>query len=240
MIYQLPNNNSKHFISALYPNATRQTGDTGLGSIGRIDHAYLNHDSIVPMHPHVNDEILSYFRSGKAIHSDSEGIQDTAHATRLMLMKAGKLYYHEEKIMGSHEPFEGLQIFIRPEYKDGTPSVTFMDLDDVYSENQWRLLASPTTKTALQFSSQTWVFDTKLTAGNRLGLPELKAGLSYLLYVFQGQVIVNNQVLSKKDSLIIHDEMIDISTHHQAELVLFATDEQSLIYKGGMYSGNQL
>ncbi|MGY4674802.1 pirin family protein [Ursidibacter arcticus] len=245
MIYQLPQNQGKGFISALYPNASRSKTDTGLGSIGRIDHAFLSRDSIVPMHPHINDEILSYFRSGKAIHSDSEGIQDTAHATRLMLMKAGKLYHHEEKIMGLDEPFEGLQIFIRPAVKDTQPSVHFWDLADKYSDNQWRLLASPNADTPLQFSSQTWVFDVRLTKDNMLSLPDVlrthqsTAPLTYLLYVYQGNTSVNGLNLHKKDSVLITDENVQISTDDVAELVLFVTDESAVYFDGGMYSGNQ-
>lgn len=238
MIIRLPNNRGNGFISALYPNASLSRQDSGLGAIGRIDHAFLKHNSIVPMHPHANDEILSYFRQGHAEHIDSENIQDTAHATRLMLMKAGKIYHHEEKILTENGVFEGLQIFMRPQKADGTPSVTFHDLDQAYSDNRWRLLASPNGENGLQFTASAWVFDTRLNAGQPLALPDFQPHLSYLLYVFQGEIQLNGETLTKKDSAIIKGENITLSTPTQAELVLFATDENAESFSGGMFSGN--
>ncbi|MCI0616815.1 pirin family protein [bacterium] len=142
-------------ITILHPGLAVSKTDTGIGSIGRIDHAYISGNHIIPMHPHVNDEILSYFRSGKAEHRDSEGYVEMIGKNKLMLMKAGKSFHHEERMIDEGEPLEGLQIFIRPRKKDLQPEVTFLDLENLHSENKWRLLASPRAETIFQFSSQT-------------------------------------------------------------------------------------
>lgn len=228
-------------IKVLFPGGRMSSVDTGLGSIGRIDHAFFKGRQLIAMHPHVNDEILSYFRTGKVHHKDSSGVEATIGGKHLMLMKAGKLFYHEEDIDGEQEPQEGLQIFIRPGEKDLKPEVIFYDLDDLHSENKWRLLASPTAETTFQFSSQTWLYDVKLTAGATIDLPELpKEGLTVLLYVYQGGVNITESIdLSKQEALIIKDEKIAIHTEKGAELVLFITDENAPIYTGGMFSGNQ-
>jgi len=229
-------------IQMLYPGSAISNQDSGIGSIGRIDHARFQGTHHIPMHPHINDEILSYFRAGKVKHLDSEGFSETIGLNRLMLMKAGKLFYHEEWIDGEAEPHEGLQIFIRPGIKDLKPAVIFQDIEPINSEDQWRLLASPDPATPLQFSSQTWIYDTKLSPATKIDLPPLPAaGLTALLYVYRGQISVNETAaLVKKESLIIKDEAIAIRTTNGAELVLFLTDENAPIYKGGMYSGNKL
>lgn len=229
-------------IQMLYPGTAVSNLDSGIGSIGRIDHARFQGTHHIPMHPHVNDEIFSYFRTGKVRHLDSEGFSETIGRNRLMLMKAGKLFYHEEWIDGESEPHEGLQIFIRPGAKDLKPAVIFQDIEPVNSEDEWRLLASPGTETPLQFSSQTWIFDAKLSPGMKIDMPGLPAkGLTALLYVYQGQISVNETIsLAKKESLIIKAEAISIRTNNGAELVLFLTDENAPIYKGGMYSGNKM
>ncbi len=228
-------------IQILYPGLGLSKNDSGLGSIGRIDHAKILGGGAIPMHPHINDEILSYFRTGKGIHRDSEGFEEIIGKEKLMLMKAGKYFEHEET-MFSGEPLEGLQIFIRPGKKDLKPEVVFLDLEELHSENKWRLLASPDASTKFQFSSQTWLYDQKLLKGVGCELPILpKAGLSLLLYVFAGQVQINNQFsLGKKDSIVIKDEPIQIQAIEDAELVLFVTDESAEIFKGGMYSGNKI
>ncbi|GAA4160640.1 pirin family protein [Chryseobacterium ginsenosidimutans] len=227
-------------IKILYPGLD-STADSGIGSIGRIDHATFRGKHKIPMHPHVNDEILSYFRTGKVKHSDSEGFSENLDGKKIMLMKAGKRFYHEEDIDGQAEPHEGLQIFIRPGKKDLKPEVIFQDLDELYSDNKWRLLASPWVETKFRFSSQTWIFDTRLSADTSIVLPELpKDGLTGLLYVYQGSVMINQEIsLEKNDALVFKDEKFTISTSSGAELVLFFTDENSSIFKGGMYSGNK-
>lgn len=227
-------------IQILYPGMSVSTEDSGIGSIGRIDHATIRGQQRIAMHPHVNDEILSYFRSGIALHTDSEGFKETIGAKRLMLMKAGKLFYHEENINGTSEVFEGLQIFIRPGERDITPEVSFLDLEQIDSENKWRLLASPSPESILQFSSQTWVYDIKISEG-MVDSPEFPGeNLTALLYVYQGSVEVNQKIsLQKKECLLFKDEKISIQSSQHAELVLLVTDENSPVFKKGMYSGNQ-
>lgn len=229
-------------IQILYPGLALGENDTGIGSIGRIDHAEVRGGGTVPMHPHVNDEILSYFRSGKGLHRDSEGFEEIIGKERMMYMKAGKLFYHEETMIGNDEVLEGLQIFIRPGEKDLKPEVIFWDLDKLHSENEWRLVASGTPQTLFQFSSETWIYDTKLLNGASISLPTLpKEGLTLLLYVFKGEITINNNFdLIKKEAIVIRDESVNISTNTGAELVLFATNEKSQIFKDGMYSGNKI
>lgn len=228
-------------IKVLYPGAYLSNMDTGLGSIGRIDHAFFKGRQTIAMHPHVNDEIFSYFRSGKVHHTDSEGFKATIGGKHLMLMKAGKLFYHEEDIDGQDEPQEGLQIFIRPREKDLKPEVIFHDLDELHSKNKWRLLASPTQETAFQFSSRTWLYDVKISTGTILELPQMPyENLTAMLYVYQGAIDVNETLpLIKQEALLIKNENISIRTEPGAELVLFITDEKAPIYSGGMFSGNQ-
>jgi len=226
----------------LHPGLAVSKTDTGIGSIGRIDHPEIHGNTVIKMHPHINDEILSYFRTGKAEHSDSEGFVKMIGKNTLMLMKAGRSFYHEEKIIGEGEPLEGLQIFIRPGKKDLQPEVIFLDLETVHSENKWRLLASPIAETTFLFSSQTWLYDMKLLKNTSIPLPELlKDNLTCLLYVFKGEVKVNGDIsLEKRESLVIKSEEIIVeSKDEDAELVLFVTNEEAEIYDGGMYSGNQ-
>ena len=226
-------------ISILYPGLELSETDTGYYSIGRIDHANIHSGAVIKMHPHINDDILSYFRKGKVKHTDSEGFEEYIIPTRLMLMKAGKLFYHEEAIL---EDNEGLQIFIRPGEKDLKPEVIFEELTEMYPENNWRLIASPDKeKTKLQLSSQTWIYDTEITSGNTMQLPESpKESFAYLLYVYQGSLEVNENIkLSKGESLFITDENISFKTENKANIVLFVTSTKAAYYDGGMYSGNK-
>lgn len=82
---------------------------------------------------------------------------------------------------------------------------------------------------------------TKLTNGKTIELPDLPTNeLTGLLYVFQGNVMLNNDInLQKGESVLFKNEQIDINALETSELVLFFTDENSEYYDGGMYSGNK-
>ncbi|MDF0717742.1 pirin family protein [Muricauda sp. 334s03] len=225
-------------ISSLFPGCGVSSEDTGLGAIGKIDHARIPSGITIKMHPHINDDILSYFRVGVSKHIDSENITAEISRKKLMLMQAGKIFHHEEQIL---EPLEGLQIFIRPQYKDDRPKVSFFDLDETDSLNQWRLLASPGNQTPLRFTSETWIYDIAIDERTRFTLPKLpEKGLIALLYVFEGELLLNETMeLLKEESVVIKDESIKLEAEPGTELVLFFTNEESNCYKNGMYSGNQ-
>lgn len=70
-------------IEALFPGLAMNAGDSGVGAIGRIDHATFMPGSTVPMHPHRDDEILTYLRNGRVIHRDTVGDAQEISASRL-------------------------------------------------------------------------------------------------------------------------------------------------------------
>ncbi len=120
--------------------------------------------------------------------------------------------------------------------------MVFYELGETDSFDQWRLIASPNNETPLIFSSQTWIYDTTISNRNTFELPAFpKENLTALLYVFQGNLKINNDIeLVKGESLIVKDEKITFNTLDKTELILFLTDENAEYYQGGAFSGNQL
>ena len=71
-------------IQILYPGLIRpQLNDTGFSTIGRIDHARITPGTLIPMHPHQNDEILTYLRSGNIKHLDTTSITKSRYWRKL-------------------------------------------------------------------------------------------------------------------------------------------------------------
>ncbi|MDX2282770.1 MAG: pirin family protein [Bacteroidia bacterium] len=223
-------------ISMLYPGQPLGLGDSGIGSIGRIDQADIQGGTTIRMHPHRNDEILSYFRTGKVVHTDSAGTTEIISRNKLMLMKAGRVFYHEEKIL---DRLEGLQIFIRPMTADYEPEVLFEELDPEDSPDRWRLLASDRPSSHLRFTSRTEIFDASLSSGTTLAFPETELPQAmYILYAFQGSLLVNGSIaLSKGESILTDDAGLSFSASSRAEAVLFITDPGQACFKQGMFSG---
>lgn len=227
-----------HHISILYPGAILGKMDSGIGSIGRIDHAQIKGSTTIKMHPHSNDEILSYFRVGNAKHTDSENYSEIIGRKKLMLMNAGRVFYHEEYIPNG---LEGLQIFIRPKIANGDSKVDFLELIHEDSFDEWRLLVSHRKESKLQFTSTTEIYDMSISPGKKhyLVKTEIEQPI-YLLYCFNGQLTINQSiVISKGESILTDEPYISFETKDSAELVLFISDQYQDCYKQGMFSGNQ-
>ena len=171
-------------IEILYPGEALggDNGDSGIGAIGRIDHATIGAGTVVRMHAHKDDEILSYMRSGTMLHLDNMGNEETVTSQRMMLMNAGHTFQHEEKML---EPVSMLQIFLRPRAPNLEPMVQFHSLDDVLSNGKWRMLAGPEGAAPLEVRAQAWVQDMQLTDGQSTALPPPPAAdVTRLLYAF--------------------------------------------------------
>jgi hypothetical protein len=227
-------------IEILYPGTiVPDADDTGIATIGRIDQAIVTPGTLIPMHPHWDDEILTYLRKGKVKHLDSEGTTDEISNTTLM--NAGARFYHEERVLEEGGVLEGLQIFIRPETEGLKPRVQFHDLAEAFSMNQWRKLAGKGDEYPLEIRSNTWIQDIQLTEGITQYLLQLPIQNSTILfYVFEGEVEVNNNIVLKTgESILIERESPAFHALQKSDVVLFITDKNAPYFAGGMYSGNQ-
>lgn len=228
-------------MQILYPGLIRpQLNDTGFSTIGRIDHAKINPGTLIPMHPHKDDEILTYLRSGKVKHLDSEGHTGIVSNQKLMMMNAGATFFHEEKVLEEGGVLEGLQIFIRPEIGGLKPQVQFHELQNAISINQWRKIAGKGNDYPLQIRSNTWLMDMRSEKGEEVLLPEMSAeNLAFLFYVFNGEIQVNaDMVLKTGESVLIEKENPVFNALETTDIVLFITETDATHFDGGMYSGN--
>lgn len=228
-------------IQILYPGLIRpELHDTGLSTIGRIDHARINPGTLIPMHPHQDDEIITYLRSGRVKHSDSERHTGIISNQNLMVMNAGASFYHEERVMPEDGVLEGLQIFIRPEAAGLSPQVQFYDLPEIHSDNIWRKIAGKGDDYPLQIRSNTWLMDLRLKKGEEIILPEAPADhCAFLFYVFEGKINVDEaMVLTTGESVLIENERPMFYASETSDIVLLVTQTDLVHFDGGMYSGN--
>ncbi|GLY61104.1 pimeloyl-CoA dehydrogenase [Pectobacterium brasiliense] len=227
-------------IEILWPGLVQNKGDSGIGAIGRIDHAAVSPGTVIPMHPHRNDEILTYLRSGLVRHLDTEGHSEEISATRLMLMGAGHTFQHEEYVMPQGEVLEGLQIFLRPTSPDLEPCVQFHEFATAFSINKWRSVAGPESA-PLKVRSNAWIQDARLEPQTELALPDSPSGeITRLIYVFAGDIRIGDFTLHSGESLLVGSEHLSLKAERQSDVVLFTTDTKGPVFKGGMFSGNIL
>ncbi|WP_413731316.1 pirin family protein [Sodalis sp. RH20] len=227
-------------IEILWPGMVQQSDDSGIGAIGRIDHANIKPGTVISMHPHKDDEILTYVRKGEMLHLDTVGNEEKISNSRLMLMNAGHTFQHEERILGKHgDSMQCLQIFVRPAQSNLRPQVQFHDFGTPYSEHAWRLIAGPE-NAPLIFRSQTWLQDARLSQNEELSLPNIPVlGVTRILYVFEGRAKIGDIELESGESVIISDNGAHtIKVEQNTDLVLFTTDPAARVFREGMFSGN--
>jgi redox-sensitive bicupin YhaK (pirin superfamily) len=227
-------------IEILFPGKGIGSEDSGIGTIGRIDQATVTPGTLVPMHPHKDDEILTYLRSGVVQHKDTEGNIEVITNKRLMMMNAGAQFQHEELVLPEGGVLTALQIFIRPEIGGLIPKVQFYDFPEAISRNEWREVAGKDDTFPLQIRSNSWIYDIRLEQGKQQSLPVLPLkDATCLVYLFDGLLAVNENInIQKGESLVVEDEKILLKAVEDCNIVLFVTDRNARVFKEGMYSGN--
>lgn len=227
--------NQTFHIEILYPGTNLGKNDTGFFTIGRIDHALFKPPGLVPMHPHQDDEIFSYIRSGKMVHKDSTGHTEHLNNAYMMLMNAGSGISHEES---AEEEVEMLQIFMRPYENDLPPKVQFHHFENMYSENIWRLAAGNRADSPLKLRVDTNIFDIRLQKNNSVEIPDWNEDVINFVYCFNGDIRIGNETITKGDSVIL-EENLPLEAITESDLVLFQIKKDAQYSDTGMFSGNK-
>jgi quercetin 2,3-dioxygenase len=216
-------------------NQDRDSDDYSFGPLARFDHATIRKGTKIRMHEHVNDEILSYIGSGQMLHRDSDGEEELLSPGRHMMMNAGKSFFHEES--APQEDVEMLQILIRPEKADLEPRVRFWDAGEP-GEDGWTLIGGPADSGApLVIRQRVAVYEAKAEAGTELKVPHVD-GYTPWLYVFDGSVKVNEEILGKADGASgTAEELTGLTVLEPAVLVLFLVDLEAEGTDSGTISG---
>lgn len=213
--------------------------DSGLGPLGTVDRAILSPGLFVPMHKHVDDEILSYLCSGVLHHRDETQEERILSPLNLMLMNAGSGFSHEEEIPShTREKTEMLQIFVRPREAGLQPMIQFCRLERMQPpETEWRLIAGPSGSGApLMLRNEVWVRDRLILSDQDVVLP-ISHGHSVWLHVFSGSGSLGGHNLAPGDSVIIEGETHSTySATEDSVLVAFTLNRYAAVTHRGTLS----
>lgn len=208
--------------------------DTAFGPLAIIDHAVMKKGLTIKMHEHINDEILSYVRTGVMHHKDSAGFEAPIASGKLMMMNAGAGFWHEEKV--KEDEVEMLQIFIRPKETDLLPSIQFHNKP---ADNpDWYVMVGPEGSNApLYVRQNVYILDAHPKAGEELKIPAY-AGLTPFLYVMDGEITVQNLVIGTQEAVTdLVNPLPDLSANEDATIVLFFVEMDAQMSMDGTISG---
>ncbi len=174
-------------------------------------------------HPHENMEIISIPLSGSIAHKDSMGHGETVTTGEIQVMSAGTGIQHSEYNPSETEASEFLQIWLFPNKLNVTPRYQQLSINTDDSNNNWNQILSPNSDDKGAWIHQNaWFnlgnFDANTTTNYSLN-DKINNGV--FLFVLEGEIVVNNQKLEKRDAIGIWDiEALTIENKTNTKLLI--------------------
>lgn len=230
----LGQNQGKFRIHTNYPGRLLPNHDDhGYGPLARVDEAFLDPGTFVGMHPHRNDEIISYVPTGVMRHRDRAGNELTMDSGHLMVMNAGREFWHEEQTLTEDSQLRLLQIFVRPHTADLEPNIQHGPVPDPVT-NEWRHLFGPEGSDApFYVRNDVNFYDVHLDKGASVELPTVMGWDTYF-YVFEGTVRTNETTFDRTEQgLLVNAEELAVTAQEETLLVAFLINPDApLTYRG--------
>ncbi|MDR0989411.1 MAG: pirin family protein [Prevotellaceae bacterium] len=170
----------------------------------------LNDDRVAPgegfgMHPHKNMEIISIPLKGALKHGDSKQNARTIIPGDIQTMSAGTGIYHSEMNGSDTQEVCFLQIWVVPEKTGTPPAYKDYDIRPLLKKNELALIVSPDGDAPAKMLQQTWFSMGEFEKERTIDYSMHRSGNGVYLFVIDGQVKVDDTVLSPRDGMGIYD-----------------------------------
>jgi quercetin 2,3-dioxygenase len=174
-------------------------------------------------HPHDNMEIITIPLSGALEHKDSMGNVGVITAGEVQVMSAGTGIEHSEYNHSKTEAANTLQIWLFPKVRNIEPRYDQKNFKDKLNLNQLTTLVSPDKGN----NDTLWINqDATFSMGNfeakkTINYEIKTTGNGVYIFVLDGSLKINGQVLNKRDALGVYDTVsITIETEAESQLLL--------------------
>ena len=164
----------------------------------------LNDDTVAPSegfdtHPHKNMEVISIPLRGYLRHGDSIQNSEVITPGDILVMSAGTGILHSEFNDSPEQQLEFLQIWVFPREENTKPHYRSYDIRSTQKKNELGLILSPNGDAPASINQDAWFSMGALDAGivKEYKLHSKENGV--YLFVIEGEVEINNTVLSKRD-----------------------------------------
>ena len=189
----------------------------------------LNDDIVAPSmgfgtHPHDNMEIITIPLRGALRHKDNMGNQEVIHESEVQVMSAGTGITHSEFNANADQEVNLLQIWLYPKLRNIKPRYAQQSFKSEDRINELQTVVTPLGQeegTAVGINQDAWFSLGTLKSGiEKEYKVRLKTNGAYV-FVIEGTVTINGQLLSKRDGLGIWDvEKLDIKAESDAEILV--------------------
>jgi len=207
--------------------------DHGYGPLAAVVESFMDPDTLISMHQHRDEEIVSWVPADVMRHDDGEGNKLVTDADHMMVMGAGEGFWHEERTLADDPPLRMLQIFVRPHSLGLEPQIQHEPIPEPVAD-EWRHLFGPAgTDAPLSVRNQVDFYDCRLDAGASVDFPTADGRDTYF-YVFEGTVSAAGTTVEETESgLLVGDETVTVTAEEQSILVAFSIDPDAPITRQG-------
>lgn len=192
----------------------------------------LNDDSVAPgegfdTHPHKNMEVISIPLKGYLRHGDSIENSEVITPGDIQVMSAGTGIQHSEFNGSSKEQAEFLQIWVFPREENTPPKYKSYDIRSTQEKNEFGLIISPDGKAPASILQDAWFSMGEFEAGVIKEYKLHKKENGVYLFIIEGEVEVNDLVLSKRDGAGFWEtDSITVEVLKQAKVLLMEVPMQ--------------
>jgi redox-sensitive bicupin YhaK (pirin superfamily) len=178
--------------------------DHGYGPLATVVESFMDPDTLISMHPHYDEEIISWVPAGVMRHDDRQGNELVTDPGHLMVMNAGSGFWHAERTLPKDPPLRMLQMFVRPHGLGLEPDIQHGAVEDPV-DGEWRHLFGPEGSAApFYVRNDVHLHDVRLPAGDGVALPS-RAGWDTYFYVFEGAVEADGVGFGRRESGLLVD-----------------------------------
>jgi redox-sensitive bicupin YhaK (pirin superfamily) len=231
---EISQNQGKFRIHFNFPGHTLpEHDDHGYGPLATVVESFMDPGTLIRMHQHRNEEIISWVPEGVMRHDDRQGNELVTDPEHLMVMNAGSGFWHAEETLADDPPLRMLQIFVRPHSLNLDPGIQHEPIPDAVP-NEWRHLFGPEGSDApLYVRNDVHYYDCRLDPGASVTLPS-RTGWVIYFYVFDGAVPVDDAPVGYTESaLVTGDGDVSVTATEASTVVAFCINPDAPVTRQG-------
>jgi redox-sensitive bicupin YhaK (pirin superfamily) len=194
---------------------------TRFGTLRVFNDDTLSPGAIWPLHPHKDNEVVTYCVSGEFHHADEHGLGGILQKGWVQHTTVGRGMWHSEINNHPDEPMRFIQMWFLPWVRDSEPSVEHKQVEKAERTNRFLPLVSNRHEGALRILSDAQVHACFLEGETRTEY-RLAPGRGVYLYVLEGgPVSLNDETLTALAAAkVMAEPEIRVQAQKEAELLL--------------------
>jgi len=181
----------------------------------------LSPGAVWPLHPHRENEVVTYCVEGEFRHADQNGKGGILKKGWVQHTTIGNGMWHSEINNRPDQPMRFIQIWFIPWVPDSEPSVEQMRVEKEQRTNKFLPLVSNNYPSALKIKSDAEVYSSFLQSGKKV-MHRIRAGYGCYLYVLEGGTIrVNETEVPNLGAAMVQDEtLLQVVSSSEVEILL--------------------